>query len=245
MANCTPREPRYDEDCSDRGLAGLVRQGAVYVPVVARRYAGTGLDREELIAAGNLGVVQAALRFDPSRNLKFITYADWWIRKAIVEAIETLSGPVRMPRYRYEKLRWVKRARARWTARHRAQPTIEELAVASGVPVEQVRRLLATEPYGISLDQPTRHDDRPLSESIHGPEEDCPQRSLIRRDLGDRLHRELAGLGPREQRVIRLRFGLDGALPLPLRAVGQLLGLSRERVRRIELDALLRIRRVL
>jgi RNA polymerase primary sigma factor len=218
MANCTPQEPRHDEDCGDRGLAGLVRQGAAYVPAVARRYAGTGLDRDELIAAGNLGLVQAALRFDPSRNLKFITYADWWIRKAIVEAIETLSGPVRTPRYRYEQLRWVKRARARWTARHG---------------------------YGISLDQPTRHDDRPLSESIHGPEEACPQRRLIRRELGDRLHRELAGLGPRERKVIRLRFGLDGATPLPLRAVGQLLGLSRERVRRIELDALLKIRRVL
>lgn len=245
MANCTPGKTGQGGDCGDWGLSGLVRQGAAYVPAVARRYAGTGLDRDELIAAGNLGLVQAALRFDPSRNLKFITYAGWWIRKAIVEAIETLSGPVRMPRYRYEKLRWIKRARRRWTVRHGRQPTLDELAAASGVPVKQVRQLLDAEPHGISLDQPTHHDDRPLSEAIRGPEEACPQRSLIRRDLGSRLRRELARLGPRERKVIRLRFGLDGELPLPLRAVGRLIGLSRERVRRIELEALLKIRRVL
>jgi DNA-directed RNA polymerase sigma subunit (sigma70/sigma32) len=245
MANGTPRETRGGGDCGERELAGLVRKGAAYVPAVARRYARSGLDRDELIAAGNLGLVQAALRFDPSRNLKFITYANWWIRKAIVEAVETLSGPVRMPRYRYEKLRWIKRSRRRWTVRHGAEPTIDELAAASGVSAEQVRRLLAAEPHGISLDQPTHHDDRPLSESIHGPEEACPQSSLIRRDLGKRLHRELARLGARERKVIRLRFGLDGELPLPLRAVGRQLGLSRERVRRIELEALLKIRRVL
>jgi RNA polymerase primary sigma factor len=245
MASGTPRETRRDGDRDDRGLAVLVRQGVGYVPAVARRYAGTGLDLDELIAAGNLGLVQAALRFDASRNLKFVTYADWWIRKAIVEAIETLAGPVRMPRFRYQKLRRVKQARARWTARHGTRPTFDELAAASGVSAEQARQLLATEPRGISLDQPIRHDDRPLSESLHRSDDDCPQRDLIRRELGERLRREVATLGARERKVILLRFGLNGERPLPLRAVAERLGLSRERVRRIELDALLKIRRVL
>jgi RNA polymerase sigma factor (sigma-70 family) len=216
------------------------------VPAVARRYRGNGLDKDELIAAGNLGLVEAALRFDASRKVAFITYADWWVRKAILEAIETLSGPVRLPRYRYEKLRRLKQAAARWNSTHGRAPTIDELATDTRLAPRQAEQILASDPHAISLDQPRRPDGtRPLRDSIQDPSTICPQQSLIRRDLGRHLRRELAALDHRERDVIRLRFGLDGEPSRTLREAAAVLGISRERVRQIELGALFKIRRLL
>jgi RNA polymerase primary sigma factor len=244
MEDCiSTRNPRF-ERCERQDIADLVHQGRAYVPAVARRYAGNGRDLDELIAAGNLGLVEAALRFDPSRNIRFLTYADWWVRKCILEAIETLSGPVRLPRYRSEMIRLLKRATARWTARHGVAPTRDELAKLTGLSPARIERMRSLEPRAISLDQPT-HADRtqPLGESIRDDRAVSPQQSLIRRDLGQRMRRELATLRPIEKSVIRLRFGTDGEEPRTLREAARILGLSRERIRQIELRALLEIRR--
>ncbi len=225
-------------------MVRLIQQGLRYVPTVARRYLGNGPDLDELIAAGHLGLVQAAMRFDPERKLKFVTYADWWIRKAILESIETLNGPLRTPRYRYDKLRWLRRAQARWTARHGETPTLEQLASDTGMPIDQVGQLLFNVPRGVSLDHPIhRGEQRPLGESLQDPRSPCPQASLMRSDLARRLRNELAALSSRERAVIRLRFGLDGRTALTLRETGRAVGLSRERVRQIELCALRKIRR--
>jgi len=225
-------------------IDGMLRRNLGYVPALARRYVGLGLDLQELIAAGNLGLVEAALRFDGSRKVKFITYAAWWIRKAILESIEQLNGPVRLPRYRYEKLRWIKHERSRLIGCRGAEPTLPELAAATGLSVEETRRLLRDEPVGISLDQPQgRNDDRPLGEAIPDRGSDSPQTSLVRRDLAHRLWERMATLSAREQQVLRLRFGFDGERTRTLRETAGLLGISRERVRQIELRALLKIRR--
>ncbi len=225
-------------------LVHLIQEGLRYVPAVARRYVGNGPDLDELIAAGQLGLVQAAIRFEPQRKMKFITYADWWIRKAILEAIETLSGPLRVPRYRYAKLRWIRQARAQWTARHGEAPTTEQLAAVTGIPIGQVEQILSNVPRGVSLDHPThREEHRSLGESLQDPRSASPQDSLIRSDLAHRLRRELAALSFRERAVIRLRFGLGDRPPLTLRETGRVVDLSRERVRQIELSALLKIRR--
>ena len=225
-------------------LIHLIQEGLRYVPGVARRYLGNGPDLDELIAAGHLGVVQAAIRFEPQRKMKFITYADWWIRKAILEAIETLSGPLRMPRYRYDRLRRLRQARAKWTARHGETPTTEQLASVSGMPIRQVVEILATVPRGVSLDHPThREEQRTLGESLQDPRSTCPQASLIRNDLVHRLRNELAALTSRERAVVRLRFGFGGRSPMTLRETGRMVDLSRERVRQIERRALRKIRR--
>ena len=225
-------------------MVHLIQEGLRYVPAVARRYLGNGPDLDELIAAGQLGVVQAALRFEPQRKMKFTTYADWWIRKAILEAIETLSGPLRMPRYRYDRLRWLRQAGATWTARHGETPTTEQLAAVSGMPLHQVEQLLSSVPRGVSLDHPTHGDElRPLGESLRDPRSACPQASLIQSDLARRLRRELAALTARERAVILLRFGFGGRSPLTLRETGRVVDLSRERVRQIERRVLQKIRR--
>ena len=221
-----------------------IRQSLAYVPTVARRYLGNGLDYQELIAAGNLGLVQAALRFDSSRNVSFVTYADWWIRKAIIEALEEQSRPIRLPRYFGDKLRNLERARSGWRSRFGANPTEEELALASGLSSSEIRRLAGTPRAAVSLDQPVRpSSDRPLSETLEDEGAECPQGSLIRRELVSHLYHQLAALTAREREVIRVRFGLDREPRKTLREVARKLGISRERVRQIELRVLLKLRR--
>ena len=236
--------PKANRPGAERKVHGsqLIRMGLRYVPVVARRYSRVGLDLEELIAAGNLGLVEAALRFDGSRGVKFVTYADWWIRKAILASLEALLGPVRVPRYWQARLRWLRQSQAIWKARFGSQPTADQLALSTGLPVEQVRRLLRHTPRAVSLDQKPREDSaRTVGETLEAPQS-SPQEALIRRDLARRMRGHIADLDDREGRILTLRFGLDGDSPLTLREVADLVGLSRERVRQIELNTLVAIR---
>jgi RNA polymerase sigma factor (sigma-70 family) len=226
--------------------AERVRSALAYVPVVARRYVGGALDQQELVAAGNLGLVQAALRFDPARKVRFLTYADWWIRKAILEAFEVQSRPVHVPRNQLERMRRIERTRADWVAIHGREPTSEELAGRSELRASASVLLFRSSRRTVSLDQPVRDGERhPLNETLSDPSAESPQGSLVRRELADRLRRLLAALSARERAVIRLRFGLgDDSTGATLRQVARRLGISRERVRQIELRAVLKLRRL-
>jgi RNA polymerase sigma factor (sigma-70 family) len=212
---------------------------------VARRYVGCGLDFDELIAAGNLGLVRATLRFDPSRKIKFITYASWWIRKAILEALEEQIGPFRLPRYQHEKLRVLRAARADMLSRTGGEPSEQQIAEASGLAREDAELLLRFISSSVSLEQPLAPgDDRPLKDLLPDSHSESPQGSLVRRELAERLRRQLASLDERERQVITMRFGFDGARPLTLREAGRRLGISRERVRQVELRTLLKLRQL-
>lgn len=216
-----------------------VKETLFYVPTLARRYMNRGLNFDELIAAGNLGLVEAALRFDPGRNVRFTTYANWWIRKSMIEALGHQSGPMRLPRYQYDKRRHLRETRRVWVTRFARQPDFQELATAAGLPVEEVERLSSLMTGVVSLEQPLNaQDDRPLKDTLHDPDVEGPHRALVRRDLSERLHRQLAELGARERQVLTLRFGLFEDAPLTLRETGIKLGISRERVRQVELRAL-------
>jgi RNA polymerase primary sigma factor len=222
-----------------------VRRVLAYVPAVARRYAGYGVDFDELVAAGNFGLVKAALRFDPERKIKFITYAGWWIRKAILEALEEQVVPFRIPRYQQEKLRALRAARADYLSRIGDEPDEEQLAEASGIPREDAELLLRFLSSTVSLEQPLAPgDDRPLKELLPDAGSENPQGSLVRRELAQRLRGQLASLGQREREVISMRFGFGRERPLTLREVGRRLGISRERVRQVELRALVKLRRM-
>jgi len=224
-------------------MEALIREGIGYVPTAARRYLGCGLDMDELIAAGNLGLVEAAIRFDAGRRIKFVTYAGWWIRKSIGQSLESLASPVRVPRYRQEKIRGLKQAQRDVAHREGRPATHAEVAEATGMETAKVRKLLGSEPFRVALDHPRREDGtRPLSESIEDPQSRCARETLIRGEIGRRIGHGLANLDRRSQQVIRLRFGLDDDQPKTLRQTGSLLDLSRERVRQIELRALIEIR---
>jgi RNA polymerase primary sigma factor len=227
-------------------LVGHIERTLAYVPVVARHFMGRGLPRDELVAAGNLGLVEAALRFDPGRNVKFITYADWWIRKAIHRALEQEGGPVRVPRYQHDRLRRLREARREWVHRHGVEPDADELGVATGLSRAEVDQLLHLLRGPVSLERPAHPaDDRPLKETLVAPDSSDPQRTLARRDLANRLRHKLMTLGDRELRVITLRFGLNGEGPLTLRQAGRCLGISRERVRQLEHRTLIKLKQMI
>jgi len=235
-------EPAYEV----RRASEYVDRTLFYVPTVARRYLGQGLGMDELVAAGNLGLVEAALRFDPRRDVHFTTYANWWIRKAILEALGRQSGPLRLPRHQYDKLRAAREARRRWIACHGREPDPEELAKAAGLKAEEIGGLASLVLSTVSLEQPLRAGDaRPVKEVLADPRAENPHRALVRRDLAERLHRLISQLASRERQVLSLRFGLGDAPPRTLRETGRCLGLSRERVRQVELRALLKLRRQL
>jgi RNA polymerase sigma factor (sigma-70 family) len=240
-------DPRSASDAdSVAAFADRIHRALAYVPSVARRYFGCGLPFEDLLAAGNLGLVEAAMRFDAGRNVKFVTYADWWIRKAILGAIEEQAGPVRLPRYRQEQLRNLHDARARLRMREGREPDFAELARATGLPVADVEKLLGFSRQAVSLEQPGGADDeRPLHETLASAPGRGPQDILLDEDSSGRLRTFVASLGERERAVLTLRYGLAGAPPLTLREVGRRLEVSRERVRQIEHRALLNLRRML
>jgi len=214
-----------------------------YVPHVARRYIGCGLPFDELVAAGNLGLVEAALRYQPERNVKFVTYADWWVRKSIFKALEEQSGPVRLPRYRQEQLRTIKEGRRSWQRRNGADPDADQLAGVTGFSREEVERLRGLGQTALSLDDPSLSgSERPLVEVLAVEESDGPQDALVRSDLVRYVRGLVDTLDGKARRVIELRFGLDSAEPLTLRTIGERLGISRERVRQIERRALIQLR---
>ena len=236
-------DPHAGPDNGDRRMKdvhrGYVTETLFYVPTLARRYMNRGLNFDELIAAGNLGLVEAALRFDPDRNVLFTTYANWWIRKSMIEALGLQSGPMRLPRYQYDKLKFLRDTRARWVTRFGRQPDSQDLAAAAGLALEEVDRLMNLVTGVVSLEQPlTASDERPLKDTLQDTDVESPHRALIRRDLSERLHRQLGSLPVRERQVLTLRFGLCEDSPLTLRETGVKLGISRERVRQVEMRAL-------
>lgn len=231
---------------TEESRRNYVQESLFYVPTLARRYLNGGLTFDELVAAGNLGLVEAALRFDPSRNVRFTTYANWWIRKSMIEALGHQSGPMRLPRYQYDKLKLLRETRRRFVARSGRRPDTLELAAAAGLPTEEVDRLMGLVTAAVSLEQPaTPNDDRPLKDTLEDAEVESPHRALVRRDLSQRLHRQLGTLAQRERQVLTLRFGLSEEAPLTLRETGLKLGISRERVRQVELRALSKLKELI
>lgn len=247
-SRCSSRRPVPSgaEQESRRGRAQTdtwIESALAYVPSVARRFLGCGLSFDELLAAGNLGLVQAAIRFDPGRNVKFVTYADWWIRKSILKTIQEQAGPVRLPRYRLEQLRELQEARARLQHETRRRPTVEELARATGRSTDDVDLLLGMGRQGISLEQPAHPDEnRPLNRTLADDLDRSPQHTLIRQDSLRHVRQLIGTLDDRERVVLELRYGLNSQNPMTLREAGRLLGISRERVRQIERRALTRLR---
>lgn len=235
------RSPSHPE-----GFERWIESAVAYVPTVARRFLNSGLSFDELLAAGNLGLVQAALRFDPAREVKFVTYADWWIRKAIFKAIQEQSGPVRLPRYRLEQLRDLKDARSRLRHSKGRDPDASELAQATGRSAQEIDFLTNMDQRGLSIEQPASpHHDRSLGQVLADAPEKSPQDTLIRRDFLRHLRQLTRRLDPRERKVLRLRYGFGDRGAMTLREAAVVLGISRERVRQIERSALQNLRDLL
>ena len=229
-----------------KGPNDLVECNLGFVVTVAAEYRGLGIPVEDLINEGNLGLIEAAHRYDPNRGVRFITYAVWWIRKAILKSIADHSSVVRVPTYRRKKMRQMRDAEQTLRGTLGRAPEREEIAEKLESAVSRLDNLLHTNPREISLDDPCAPDaERVVRDVIADTGSACPESRVLTAEDTSLLRRSMDVLSEKERRVIRERFGLAGGRSMTLNEIGQRMGISRERVRQIEAQAKEKIRRSL
>jgi RNA polymerase sigma factor (sigma-70 family) len=241
-------QPTKRRAVSPREIERLVEEARRLVPMFARRYLGRGVPFDDLVGAGNLGVVEAAYRFDPARGVKFGSYAGWWIRKAISAALESSCSVVVVPRYSFERRRRVLDAIASGRGTGVRVIGSEDLAAGLGLSARQVEQAMAFSVGTISLESPLGPDDRRrVEDRLARPAEEGPESIALHGDRARRARAALSCLTERQKLVVTLRFGFgsDGEEPASLSDVARMIGLSRERVRQIEAEALREVRRKL
>ena len=228
-----------DEDAVQR----LVRSNLRFVISVAKKYQNRGVTLIDLIQEGNVGLVTAARKFDPEQGVKFISYAVWWIRQAILSALANQGRAVRVPLNRASDLARIFRERERPKQELRRDPSTEELAEAAKLTPEIVESLQTLNAAEIRLDAPIGDsDDSQLVERFIVEEAYEPELAVEERLLAEQIERALDTLTPRDARVLRLYFGLEGGHEHTLEEIGNMLGVTRERVRQLRDRALRRLR---
>jgi len=228
-----------DEECLDK----LVRSNLRFVVSVAKRYQNQGVPLSDLINEGNVGLIRAAHRFDESRGIKFISYAVWWIRQAILQALAEQSRIVRVPLNRAGALHRIGRRSSALLQELGREPTVQELAHDMDVTEEEVSSTLAISQSYLSLDAPVgQGEDNRLLDYLPDQFTPDPEDGAYEQALRETVDGALATLKEREAKVLRLYFGLDDQEPMTLEEIGTLLGITRERVRQIKEKALQRLR---
>ena len=225
-------------------LRRLVEANLRFVVSYAKRYRGCGLSFLDLINEGNIGLIEAAKRFDPDKGVKFITYAVWWVRQSIIHALSDQSGAFRLPQKQANLLYRIGKAQANLRIELKRPPSTEEIATKMEVTVEEVSTLLQVSDDNISLSAliDEEHDFH-LQDKLEQDTIPSADLVLLKNSLRGLLRGALTELDPKEERVLRLRFGLDGAEPKTLKEIGEMMNLSRERIRQIEAQALDKLHR--
>ncbi len=222
----------------------LVEANLRFVVSVAKRYQNRGLSLSDLISEGNIGLISAAQRFDETRGFKFISYAVWWIRQSILQALAEKSKPVRLPLNKQGGMNAIKKTIERITQENDVPPTIEEIAQRLNRPVIWVEQILGNvDNQYFFIDDPTRNgDDINLNELIEDIEALRPDHNLIHYSLRTEVDRILSTLDEKEEQVIRLYFGLNANKQHTLNEISEEMHLSRERVRQIKEKAIKKLK---
>jgi len=228
-----------DEEALDK----LVRSNLRFVVSVAKKYQNQGVALGDLINEGNLGLIRAAHKFDETKGIKFISYAVWWIRQAILQALAEQSRIVRVPLNRAGALHRIGKRSSVLLQELGREPTPEEIADELDLSHEEVERTLALSQSHLSLDAPlTPGEDSRLLDYLPDHLSPAPDDETYERALSTTLEEALSTLKEREAKILRLYFGIDGEEPMTLEEIGSLLGITRERVRQIKERALVRLR---
>ena len=243
-------EPEEEVDLARRikqgdqeALHHLTRANLRFVVSVAKKYQGQGLTLADLINEGNYGLIKAAKRFDETRGFKFISYAVWWIRQAILQALAEQSRVVRLPLNRIGTISKIRKTRAKLQQQYDRQPNIEELAEELEIDVQKVREAMQHASRHLSMDAPfNEEDDNSLLDVLPDNEGMDPDEEMLDESVKIDIERALSLLQPREAEITRLYFGIGREHPLTLEEIGQRFGLTRERVRQIKEKALRKLR---
>ena len=226
-----------------RALEQLTKANLRFVVSVAKQYQNQGLSLGDLINEGNLGLIKAAKRFDETRGYKFISYAVWWIRQSILQALAEQSRVVRLPLNRVGALNKIGKMYSNLEQEYEREPTPVEIADMLEISPEEVTDTLRMSGRHLSMDAPfSQGEDNRLLDIVHNENQPPPDSRLMQESLRQEIDRALATLSQREAEVVRLYFGLGREHPLTLEEIGELFKLTRERVRQIKEKALRRLR---
>ena len=225
-----------------KALEKLTRANLRFVVSVAKQYQNQGLSLPDLINEGNLGLIKAAEKFDETRGFKFISYAVWWIRQSILQALAEQSRIVRLPLNQVGSLNKINKAYARFEQEHERRPSPEELAEQLDLPAEKIADTLRVSGRHISVDAPfVEGEDNSLLDVLVNDGSPVADKTLMNESLSTEVERALATLTERERDIIKLFFGI-GCQEMTLEEIGEKFGLTRERVRQIKEKAIRRLR---
>jgi len=223
-------------------LCRLVKANLRFVVSVAKQYQNQGMTLPDLINEGNLGLMKAAQRFDETRGFKFISYAVWWIRQSILQALAEQARIVRLPVNKIGSINRINRAFSRLEQEYEREPSSQEIAEMLEMIADDVKDALKTNGRTVSMDAPiSSEEDNNMYDVLQSNDAPSPDRNLINESLAYEIERALNTLSQRESKVLKLYFGLGMKHPFTLEEIGEKLGLTRERVRQIKEKAIKRI----